>query len=62
MTVEALSGNISQTPLKFNAICKGGIKSATLTVAGEKNTPVFGREVELVGADATLQNQLGPAA
>lgn len=58
VTVEALSGNISQTPLKFNAICKGGIKSATLTVAGEKNTPVFGREVELVGADATLQNQL----
>lgn len=57
--VEVLSGNMSETPLKFEAICKGGIKSAVLTVATAGSyTPPFGREVELVGANEALQSQL----
>ncbi|MDE5663074.1 MAG: DUF4493 domain-containing protein [Muribaculaceae bacterium] len=57
--VEVLSGNMSETPLKFEAICKGGIKSAVLTVAADGSyTPPFGREVELVGANEALQAQL----
>lgn len=57
--VEVLSGNMSETPLKFEAICKGGIKSAVLTVAAKGSyTPPFGREVQLVGANEALQAQL----
>lgn len=57
--VEVLSGNMSETPLKFEAICKGGIKSAVLTVAADGSyTPPFGREVQLVGANEALQAQL----
>lgn len=51
--VEALSGNDSPNPLKFDISCKGGIKSAKLTVGGDHNLPF--REVELVNASAGTQ-------
>lgn len=54
--VEALSGNDSPNPLKFDISCKGGIKSAKLTVGGEHNLPF--REVELVNASEGMQAML----
>lgn len=59
-TVEVLSGNMSETPLKFKTICKSGIKSAVLTIAGDHALP-FGKEVELVDASEALQAQLEQA-
>ena len=59
-TVEVLSGNMSETPLKFKAICKSGIQSAVLTIAGDHALP-FGKEVELVGASEALQSQIEQA-
>lgn len=57
VAVEALSGHTAENPLKFETICKGGIESVLLTIAGDF-TPPFGREVELVNAPAELQTQL----
>ncbi|MDE6512325.1 MAG: DUF4493 domain-containing protein, partial [Muribaculaceae bacterium] len=61
-TVEALSGNPSATPLKFETICKGGIKSAVLKIAQISGTetynPSFDRELDLVQADEATQYAL----
>lgn len=56
--INTLSGNASDTPLKFNIIARGGIASAKLTFTGDSYNPPCGREVELIGASAALQQQL----
>lgn len=61
-TVEALSGNPSATPLKFETICKGGIKSAILKIAqisgSETYNPSFDKELDLIQADESTQYAL----
>ncbi|MDE6480345.1 MAG: DUF4493 domain-containing protein [Muribaculaceae bacterium] len=61
-TVEALSGNPSATPLKFETICKGGIKSAILKIAqisgSESYSPSFDKELDLIQADESTQYAL----
>lgn len=44
--------------LKFTAYAPGGIRSAVLTVQSDSFTPSFGREVELVNADAATRQNL----
>lgn len=56
--VDAVAGNPAPVDLKFHAMVKAGISSCELTVAGGNYQPVFGRMVELVGADDNLQAQL----
>lgn len=46
---------------KYAVYAPGVITSAVLTVESDNYTPAFGREVELVNADAALQNQLATA-
>ncbi|MDE6811846.1 MAG: DUF4493 domain-containing protein [Muribaculaceae bacterium] len=59
---EALAGNSSPSPLKFETICKGGIKSAILKIAQvsgrESYNPSFGNELDLVQADEATQYQI----
>ena len=61
-TVEALSGNTSAKPLKFETICKGGIKSAVLKIAQISGdipfTPSFGTEIDLIQTDESTQHAL----
>ncbi|MBD5385032.1 DUF4493 domain-containing protein [bacterium] len=61
-TVEALSGNPSATPLKFETICKSGIQKAVLKIAQVSGTtqfnPSFDPELDLIQADEATQYQL----
>lgn len=43
---------------EFQAFAFGKLRSATLTVVSNNYTPIFGKSVELVGADDLLQKQL----
>lgn len=60
--VEALSGNPAPSPLKFESICKGGLKTAVLKIAqisGDKPfAPSFGNELDLIQADEATQYEL----
>lgn len=61
-TVEALSGNPSASPLKFETICKSGIQKAVLKIAQVSGTtqfnPSFDPELDLIQADEATQYQL----
>lgn len=61
MTYEALSGNAAPSQIKFETICKGGIRNAVLKIAqmsGDVYTPPFGAELDLMAADESTQNLL----
>lgn len=55
--VEALEGNAPASPFVFTAVARGGMAEASLTVDSQ-TVPAFGREVNLVGASAALQQQI----
>ena len=55
--VEALEGNAPASPFVFTAVARGGMAEASLTVDAQ-TVPAFGREVNLVGASAALQQQI----
>ncbi|MDE5814567.1 MAG: DUF4493 domain-containing protein, partial [Muribaculaceae bacterium] len=59
---EALSGNPAPSPLKFEAICQGGLKKAVLKIAqvsgAEKFAPPFDLELDLMEAGEDVQYQL----
>lgn len=55
--VEALEGNAPASPFVFTAVARGGMAEASLTVDSQ-TVPAFGREVNLVGASAVLQQQI----
>ncbi|MDE6548401.1 MAG: DUF4493 domain-containing protein, partial [Muribaculaceae bacterium] len=61
-TIEALSGNPAVSPLKFETICKAGIKSAILKIAQVGGTqtwnPSFAKELDLMQADDSEQYKL----
>lgn len=61
-TFESLSGSAAPSPLKFEVECKGGIKSAVLKIAqvsgDTQYDPIFGKELDLVQADESVQNLL----
>ncbi len=57
-TIEFIAGSPSATALKFNAMARAGISSATLTVASETFTPSFGKEIDLCKATQAQQDQL----
>lgn len=59
--IEALSGNPSESLLKFESTCKAGFQSAKLKIAqigGDPYTLPFDSELELVNADESTQNVL----
>lgn len=58
--VEALEGNAPASPFVFTAVARGGMAEASLTVDSQ-TVPAFGREVDLVGASAALQQQIASA-
>lgn len=55
--VEALEGNIPASPFVFTVVARGGMAEASLTVDSQ-TVPAFGREVNLIGASAALQQQI----
>lgn len=57
--LEILEGSLSD-PLVFTVVARGGMAEANLTVNSE-TVPTFGREVNLIGASASLQQQLADA-
>lgn len=59
--VEALAGNPAPRSLKFETICKSGLKSAVLKIAqvnGSPFDPLFPKELDLVQADEATQKLL----
>lgn len=56
--LEFLSGEAPSKSLKYNVIAHGGMKEVLLTIASNDYTPAFGKEVNLIGADAAVQQQL----
>lgn len=57
--LEFLSGeSASDGKLRFNVIAHGGMKDVMLTIASNDFTPAFGKEINLIGADAAAQSQL----
>lgn len=60
-TVETLEGNVSENPLKFEAIVPAQIASAILTVDSHDYNPVWGKEIDLCKASVSEQVQIEAA-
>ena len=61
--VEALAGNPTPNPVKFEIRCKEGIDKVTMTIAQTagvpaSDNPLVGRDIELVSADDALQTDI----
>ena len=61
--VEALAGNPTPNPVKFEFRCKEGIDKVTMSIAQTagapaSENPLVGKEMELVSADEALQNAI----
>ena len=57
-TIELLSKSTPENQLKYTVVAHGGMKEVMLTVAGADYTPSFGKELNLIGAPQTVQEQL----
>lgn len=57
-TIELLSQTESSDPLKFTVIARGGLQECNLTIASSAWTPAFGKEINLIEADAAQQSQI----
>ena len=56
--VEFLAGEAPADKYRFNVISHGGLKEVILTVASDSFTPQFGKEINLMEANASQQQQL----
>lgn len=57
-TLELLSYTAPENPLKFTLIAHGGLSEAILTIASSSWTPSFGKEINLISANPTQQQQI----
>ena len=56
--VEFLAGEAPADKYRFNVISHGGLKEVNLTIASDSYTPPFGKEINLMEAGETQQQQL----
>lgn len=57
-TVDAVLGEKTVTPVKFNIMASGGLASAKMTFQSTTFTPPFGNETELCNAPESIQDAL----
>ncbi len=56
--IELLEHTPATSPLKFTVIARGGLEECNLTIASSSWTPSFGKEINLIAATPSQQQQI----